>query len=221
MRLYVDGRPTFQRAGAAHVRLDDGSAHTLSVSFDLARKQLTVTVDDWPTPALHEQLISSVLEQFEGGGGYARVGITAGTGLQEGRPLVLEALNVTAAIAVPHKSVVEPSPAEGYVGRVHHECVFSIRSRTACGLPSLLRASWQVFAQATTSAMAGSVARGAMIPAARRRAPDGSGQAEERATTLELSFVPELAGIHRILVLDSSEGPGAIPYAVGDVLVLQ
>lgn len=223
MRLYVAGKPTYQRAGSSHVRLDDGNEHVITVRFDVARKRLSVTIDDAHTPALSEQMISAVLEQIERGGGYARIGVTAGSGLQELRPLVLHSLSVTAALAVPPSSLVEPSPADGYVGRVGRECVFVLHPRTACGLPSVLVRTWRVFAQATTSAMEGSVARGHMIAATLtppEAAREGEGAARQQ-TTFSLAFVPELAGMHRILILDTAEGAAALPYAVGEVLVLQ
>mmetsp|Transcript_25421 Transcript_25421/g.62857 ORF Transcript_25421/g.62857 Transcript_25421/m.62857 type:complete len:1653 (+) Transcript_25421:98-5056(+) len=217
VRLYVDGMPTYQRAGQSQVPLDDGNAHTISVRFDVARKQLAVSVDDAQVPALHEQMTASVLERLEGDGGYARVGITAGSGEEETRPLVLEALAVSAASASPPASVIAPSPADGYVGRVGHPCEFTLRPRTACGLPALFVRTWRVHAQATTSAMDGSVPRGRMLEATAAAELPSAGASPHTAHTMR--FVPTLAGIHRILV--SEGGESGRQYDVGEVLVLQ
>jgi hypothetical protein len=213
VRLYVGGKPTYQRAGViAHAPLDDGRAHTVAVRFDLARKQLTVVVDDAATPAIHEALLENVLEPLLRGGGYARVGFTAGSGSDETRPLVLNGFSVSSASASAGASVVSPAPADGYVGRVGLAVEFTLRSFTACGLPSPPLASWQVMAQGTSSAMEGSLPRGELISVSSPPVVAGRGE-----TAARLHFVPQRPGIYQILIRETAQ---AQLQFVGEVLVL-
>jgi hypothetical protein len=107
-----------------------------------------------------------------------------------------------------------PSSAERPAGRAWRR-ELTLRPRTACGLPSLPVASWQVYAQATTSVMEGSVARGGLIAVT---TPAGV-HARGVQTVITLRFVPERAGMHQILIRDAPTS--ARLHAVGEVLVLQ
>lgn len=222
VRLYVDGRPTYQRAGRALAKLGDGRTHSVRVVADAARAQLLVHVDDEPQPALHSELLPEHLAALNASGGWAHVGFTAGTGYAEARPLVLHRFAVAVARAAARASVVHPAPSEGSVGHLGRECEFSLEPRTDCGLPTAVVPGWSVYVQAMSSALEGSIARGPVMPTSAADAEDGAatgsgGSLSTMASRLRLRFVPEFEGIHRVLVHEPSTGK---TWSVGEVLVL-
>jgi len=214
VRNYVDGVPTYQRAGLMRRSVDDGQDHDVVVRVDVASKQLTVTVDDDPVPVLQQQLVPSMLAPLAQAGGFARVGFTAGTGWSSTRPLVLRDFAVSVARPSAVASIVRPAPEQGVVGHARRTCEMTLQPRTECGLPTTLGIGWKVYVQAMSSAMEGSVAIGPPIDT---WTPPGSANMTT-STTITLRFVAEQSGIHRVLV---HEADTQRTYDVGEVLVVQ